>query len=548
MAALLQIDALSAHLARMSRGSNLLWMTWLIYPPVKLLHELAHGLAVRRWGGEVREWGVSLLVLMPVPFVDASAANGFRHGYQRLAVSSAGILAELLLAALALLLWSLVEPGLVRDASAVVMLVAAVSTLLVNGNPLLRFDGYYVLVDALDLPNLSTRSRRWWLEGLRRHLLGLNAADPLMAARGELPWLVAYQPLSWLYRLGLCGGIVLWLGGRAPLLAFAAAAWFGWSLLLTPAFNASKALLDERLPEASRWRARLLAGVLAIVLPLGLVAVQVPHVTVAQGVVWLPDDARLRVGTEGFVDALARHDGDRVEAGTIVARLRDDQLLTRRQELAREREGLEIEWFRHLRSDPARAAIIDQRLVSLQREIARVNEQVRLLTVRAARSGRLVIPREADLAGRFLPRGEAFGMVFDGEPSRVRTALPHADAALLADLQGIQVRLADAPGNPLQAELLGQVPAASMRLPSAALGDAAGGVLGVDVADDEGLTTLQAVVWVDLRLPGHVGEFSGGRAEVRFEHSDASIALQLWRRLRQLLLSHFEPEGAAWVR
>ena len=548
VAAVLQIDPLAAHASELSRGTRLLWLTWLIYPPVKLIHELAHGLAVRRWGGEAREWGVSLLVLMPVPWVDVSAANGFRRGHQRLVVSAAGILAELALAAVALLVWSMVEAGVVRDAAMVVMLVAAVSTLLVTGNPLLRFDGYYVLVDLFDLPNLAPRSRRWWQQGLRRRLLGLDPADALFPARGESAWLFAYQPLSWLYRLGLCTGIVLWLGNRTPLFAYVAAAWFGWTLLAKPTVDLFKALLDDRLPEANRMRARLLAVVLAVVLPVGLFAVPVPDVTVAQGIVWLPDDARLRADVEGFIEPLSRRDGDRVQAGDVVARLRNDQLLTRREELAREIEGLEIEWFRQLRADPARAAITDQRMRASRHEATRIDEQIAALTVRAARTGRLVIPQQADLPGRFLPRGEVFGMVFDGQPSRVRVALPNAEATLLEDLEGVEVRLADAPGSAVTAELLGQVPAAGMRLPSAALGNAAGGDMVVDPADADGLATLQAVVWVDLRLPVDVSAFSGGRAAVRFEHSPASIASQAWRQLRQLLLGHFDPNGAAWIR
>ena len=139
-------------------------------------------------------------------------------------------------------------------------------------------------------------------------------------------------------------------------------------------------------------------------------------------------------------------------------------------------------------------------------------------------------------------------MVFDGQPSRIRVALPNAEATMLDDLEGVEVRLADAPGRSLTAQMLGQVPAAGMRLPSAALGNAAGGDVAVDPADEDGQATLQAVVWVDLRLPDDVSSFSGGRAAVRFEHSPASIASQLWRQLRQLLLGHFDPNGAAWIR
>lgn len=129
---------------RVLAADNLVLMA-AIYILVKGLHELGHGLATKRFGGTVPEWGVMLLVLYPVPYVDASAAAAFASKGARVLVSLAGILVELFLAALALFVWISVEPGLVRSAAFNVMLIAGISTLLVNGNPLLRFDAYYAL-------------------------------------------------------------------------------------------------------------------------------------------------------------------------------------------------------------------------------------------------------------------------------------------------------------------------------------------------------------------------------------------------------------------
>lgn len=121
--------------------ANILLML-LIFIAIKLVHEFAHAFAVKMWGGEVHEMGITLLVLVPVPYVDASAAWGFRDKYKRVLVGAIGILVELFLAALALFLWLAVEPGLVKDAALNAILIGSVSTLLFNANPLLRFDGY----------------------------------------------------------------------------------------------------------------------------------------------------------------------------------------------------------------------------------------------------------------------------------------------------------------------------------------------------------------------------------------------------------------------
>lgn len=183
-------------------------LAWLLYPLIKLVHETSHGLAVQRWGGAVREAGASLLVLMPVPYVNASAANAFRHRYQRALVSAAGVMSELALAALAMLAWQWLQPSLARDVALLVMVTGLMSTLLVNGNPLLRFDGYYLLCDALDLRNLASRSARWWAEFAARRLLGAASEAPLEPLPGERPWLVAYAPLSLAYRVVLSVGIL----------------------------------------------------------------------------------------------------------------------------------------------------------------------------------------------------------------------------------------------------------------------------------------------------------------------------------------------------
>ena len=135
-----QWSALSVHWeARFLDPGNLLSL-WLLYPLVKGLHELGHGFATRHWGGEVHEMGVMLLVFTPVPYVDASASSAFPSRNQRMVVAAAGIMVELLLTGVALLLWSYSDPGLLRDLCFNVLVIGGVSTLLFNGNPLLRFD------------------------------------------------------------------------------------------------------------------------------------------------------------------------------------------------------------------------------------------------------------------------------------------------------------------------------------------------------------------------------------------------------------------------
>ena len=133
--------------------------------------------AGEKHGGEVHEMGIMLLVLAPIPYVDASAAGAFRNKWRRALVGAAGMLVELFLAAIAMAAWVMVEPGLVRSVAFNVLFVAGASTLLFNGNPLLRYDGYYVLADLIEIANLGNRSNQYWQWLAKRYLFGVKSVE-----------------------------------------------------------------------------------------------------------------------------------------------------------------------------------------------------------------------------------------------------------------------------------------------------------------------------------------------------------------------------------
>ena len=172
-----------------------------LFPIMKAIHEFAHAYAVKAWGGEVHEMGITVLVLMPVPYVDATAAWAFREKYKRILVSASGMIAELFLAAIAFIIWTLVAPGIIKDAALSAFLIGSVSTVLFNANPLLRFDGYYILQDAIEIPNLYSRSSKYTMYLLKRYVLGMTETESPATDSSERGWLASYGILAWLYRV-----------------------------------------------------------------------------------------------------------------------------------------------------------------------------------------------------------------------------------------------------------------------------------------------------------------------------------------------------------
>jgi putative peptide zinc metalloprotease protein len=543
LAAAVNFPPLRADALRLLATPSSYALAWICYPLVKALHEIGHAMAVRRFGGAVHELGISLVFLTPAPYVDASAANGFASARQRAIVSAAGIMVELALAAVAVGAWLVLSPGLLRDAALVVVLICSLSTLVFNANPLLRLDGYHLLCDVLQLPNLALRSQGWW-SALWRRLVGAESALPRSAlAKGELKWLVLYAPASWLYRLGLLFALVFWLGHQSWLMG-----WLAALLLLAWLVKAVLAALLRSVAESAnpgaRRRAPVAVTVIALASVVALFVLPVPSSVVARGVVWPPERAQLRAESGGFVEAEMVRDGAPVAAGEVVLTLADPVLAAQRDKSDSEKAGLMAQQYQALLQDPARAAELGEDLVRNDAELQRLEQQLADLQLRARTAGRAVWPRERDLPGSYAQRGVMLGYVLSPEPAQVRLVLRDEDLLRVRGrVQAIEVRLAESPLTAHAARLQNETPAATRQLPSAALGDRQGGPVGIDPADKEGVRTQLPVFLLDVLVPGLTADHVGGRAWVKLALEQEPLGLQGLRVLRQLLVRQFSPTG-----
>ena len=526
---------------RVLAPQNLL-LLWLVYPLVKALHELGHAYATRRWGGEVHEIGIMLLVLTPVPYVDASASWGFRDKRQRMVVGAAGIAVELFLGALALFVWLGVEHGAVRAVAYNVMLITGVSTLLFNGNPLLRFDGYYVLADAIEIPNLGTRANKYVGYLFQRYVVGMRDAESTAEATGERAWLLVYGAASFVYRIFIMFVIILFIAGKFFAIGVLLALWAIATQVIVPVGKAVAFLANS--PTLRRTRGRAVASAVALVLAaLALLfAVPAPSWTRAQGVVWAPEESQVRNGSEGFVERLLAPPDAKVARGQPLLELKDPFLSTRVAVLEAQLKELSAQYDAVRLDDRVQAAIVREEMNTVSGNLASARERQALLVVRSPASGRFVVPRATDLPGRFLGKGQLIGYVVEPQALTTRVAVEQdAIDRVRSSTRGVEVMLSDWQASPLRARISREVPGASRQLPSAALGSAGGGPFAVDPHDNQGVTTLNRIFQVDLALPGGVqAAYLGARVYVRFDHGLEPVGLQLYRALRTLLLRRFD--------
>src|SRR5688572_28333008 len=529
-------NTLAHHAAAYMGTPRYLLLACICFPIIKALHELGHLLAVRRWGGEVHEVGFSLFVLVPAPYVDASAAAAFPARYQRVIVGAAGMMVELIVAAAALVVWLNVQPGLVGDLAFVTMFIAGVSTLLFNGNPLLRFDAYYILCDVLDLPNVDSHSKAWWMNAALR-ACGARPSR-MQLADGERKWLIVYAPASFAYRVLISGVLVLWVASHSTLLAAGAALLLAATVVVKPAASSFARLWAGAAAQNARTHAGIVAAAAAGFLAVSAFVVPLPFHTVAGAVVWPPEHARVRPATDGFIAEMLARDGERVAAGQVLMVLDDPALIAERAALTSRLEQLHAGRYTELLTSSEQTRNIEEQIARVQSELARAQQKIAHLEVRASTPGTLVMPHQQDLARTFVRKGSTVAYVLERDDIRVRAAVPEYDAMLVRDgTRSVTVWLAGGRES-VTAELMGDIPAATFDLPSAALGDRGGGSLATDPADKDGLRARQPVVLVEVKLPATHLERVGGTATVRFDHGAQPLAQRWYRQLRQVLLHH----------
>ena len=541
MAAHANWDALRAHTTLHTLTPRYLLLLWVCYPIIKAIHELAHAVAVRYWGGEIHEMGITLLILMPVPYVDASASSAFRAKRQRIFCAAAGIMAELALAALALGVWLHVEDGLTRDIAFVTMLIGSVSTILFNANPLLRFDGYYVFCDALELPNLGPRSNAYLAHLAQRYLLGSRGVRAPGDSAGERAWLCAYGIASNGYRVMLSGAIVLWVGAKSALLGFAVAVMSLYALLLKPVFRGFKFIAAAPSLTGHRMRAGFAATALSAALIAIVVWLPVPCVTVAEGIVWVPEHARVRAGNEGFVVKFLATDGQQVKRGDPLLVLAEPTLVNRQAKVTSQLTTLDVEFHDALLNDPVAARGLAEKIASAQASLREIEDRLAKLIVRSETEGVLNMPRQQNLLSRYVTQGAILAHVLAPQDIAVRVVVPQDDVALVRSrTHAVEVRLAEHPNSVFNASQTGEIPAATHTLPSRMLGDRGDGPFTTDPLDPEGVHTLEPFFLVDLTLRAQPLERVGGRATVRFDHGAEPLFAQLRRGFGQVFLRHFE--------
>jgi putative peptide zinc metalloprotease protein len=421
------------------------------------------------------------------------------------------------------------------------MLVAGAGTLVFNGNPLVRFDGYYALSDLLEIPNLWSRSRAAAGHLVRVRLLGMReGVDPAHDGR-ERAWLIAYALASTLYRVLICGALLLFLGnwGGGGGIAIGMLAVVSW--LLWPALRSSASLYRDA-ADAAPARVAIAAGALTVAIAVAAF-VPLPDHERAEGIVEPSQLAYVYIADEGVVESVLPSGSAVSPDGAPIARARNVELEAQRDGLDAELRLVELDRSLAEVEDPGQARALGEKERVVREEIRRVRERIARLELRAPFAGRWLAPDVERMNGAFV------------RPD------PKTPLGVVASDAGIVVRVVtDQTLGPRIAEELGEGAAASVRprgrpdlgfdgvierivsggqaqLPAASLGTAGGGALATNPRDPQGLRPDERFFEVRVRPRDGAAPalLTGQRAVVRFALAPRPALAQLWTAARQLV-------------
>ncbi len=398
-------DAITSSQSMIFTSDNWIWLglTWVI---LKVLHEIAHGLACKRFEGDVNQCGLVLIVMIPLPFVDVTSSWRFTSKWQRIYVAAAGMYVEIFLAAVATIVWAYSD-GVIQQHAFNVMLAGSVTTVFFNANPLMKFDGYYMLSDWLELPNLGTHGQQWTSWVGKKYYLGMDVKQPSWPEKRT--WMIAtYAVLALVWKVLIWVGLALaaeslFFGAGVVLAAIALVFWIAWPIvkLLKMVF-----IGEETQQRPGRLRFCLLTSGLALAAWATFAYVPWYARIKAPAIVDFQESLEIRTPVGGFLSEIFVQPGDVVKAGQLLARLDNISVDADVEKLLIELQANDIR-ARRLRNDENISGVDVQskNREALLEQLAERQTQQENLEVRAKSSG-IVDADDLDaLLGQYLAPG-----------------------------------------------------------------------------------------------------------------------------------------------
>jgi putative peptide zinc metalloprotease protein len=413
---------------------------WVSLAVVKIIHEFGHGLTAKHYGGDVHEMGMLFLVLTPALYCDVTDSWLLPNKWRRIAISAAGIYVECFLASIATFVWWNSHPGLVNSLAMATMFICSVNTIMFNANPLLRYDGYYVMADWLEIPNLRIKSSQFFGYLIQEKVLGLEIPVQSYLPKARRFLFVTYAIASYLYRWFVTLMILRFLSQvlkpyKLESVSYMLAGAALIPLIGVPSYQIVKFLRTPgRLRKVKKARTAAFSAA-AIALVAGILCIPTPLRIPGSLVLKLAKPEEVYAEVEGQLVELNVKNGDWVKKDTVLAKLSN---LEKKKELSTRMQDQMVnyhkaKWFGQS-DEPENRAQEKQHeefAEKLEPMIAKIVEQLGKLTLIANRDGQVVGSPHKETVGQWIKPGKPFCEVGDPHKLEAHLIIDQSDIHLI---------------------------------------------------------------------------------------------------------------------
>lgn len=511
---------------------------------VKTIHEFGHAYFCRKFGGEVHVMGVMLMIFTPAPYMDATSSWAFRSRWKRILVGAAGMIVELFVAAIATFIWVKTGPGTIHNLAYNMMFVASVSTIVFNINPLLRFDGYYILSDLVDIPNLHQRALQQLKFFSERYLFGLKKVESPANNRREGFWLSIFGVTSGIYRVVVFAGVLLVIADRFLLLGLimAAVCFISWVTVPTIKFIrylGSSPKLERHRPRAIAVSAAIAAGILVF-----LQLIPFPSHFRAQGLLQARERMEVANNVSGIVEKLPASPGQLVAKDQSLVQLRNPELDLDIAHSRAKYEEVQARLRQAMQEATPNLKPLSHMLESITNRLIKLEADQRALILRAPYDGVWVAPRLEDHLGRWIVRGTPLGLVINSNAFEFTATVRQEDAdALFGQINpSAEIRLRGQAAQTLAVAKWKVIPGEQRTLPSSVLGWHGGGELQVSPQDPQGRKAAEPFFEVHADVTPAAGAtlLDGRTGKIRFDLQSEPLLPRWIRQLQQLFQKRYQ--------
>ncbi len=505
----------------------------------KAWHELGHGIMCKRFGGSVPETGIMFLVFFPAPYVDATSSWNFPSKWQRILVASAGMMFEFILAGIATFVWVHSEDHtLARQLAFNTIFLCSVTTFFFNANPLLRFDGYYILADLIEVPNLYQRSSRYVCYLFQRYAFGMKSVQPVTTLSNEKFVLFVYGILSQIYRALVMFGIALYVMTQFFIIGIAIALWSVISWALVPTVKFIYWLITSPALYERRFRAISFTLICTAIVLFFTGVVPYPDYRRVEGVIESESKGLVTISEPGFVQEVNYKPGDFVKKDSVLLVLKSPELQAQLASIKADIIRIEAMMRGSLAKEPIETQLTLAKLRAQQDQLVDIQRKIADLTIKAPCDGQVMGEISPNLMGAYLSKSQNIGSIEDTTKMRVTALVPQehnsSQFGTTMGVANIECRKAGAIDHIFNAQIYRIFAAGTKTLPHDSLGHGKGGPIATDPNDPHGMTSHVPYFEVWLRLPETDKEgrpsqtFLGQRVHLRLTLAEKKPLLFQW--------------------